>query len=375
MNLIAIAVADYVGFMLLIALLFSSRIRRSAKLTEYRIFSVIAILSAVACCVDFIMFFCDGKDGIIFRLVNLLGNTYCFVANPIFAIGWCMFTEVKLFQSRTRIRKRYKYLSIPGFVLMGLSAVNLFYPIVFYLDENNVYHRLPLSYFYYVVASGYMVYSVYLVKSYEKRYGKLRFFPMALMLGPIALGCLLQNLFYGVSLIWVSLSVGMTSIYMSLQNEFSYLDPLTGLYNRSYLDYYLKQYARDPASRLGGIMIDVDYFKKINDTYGHSTGDEALVDVSRVLSLAKPDKAIVARFAGDEFMVLMKDSTSEALDRIIQGIKDEVVMFNENEERQYKLSLSMGSGLFDPDKDNEDSFFKRMDEKMYQEKGEKHAER
>lgn len=102
------------------------------------------------------------------------------------------------------------------------------------------------------------------------------------MIGPIALGCALQLIFFGVSLIWVSLAVGMTSIYMSIQNEFSYLDALTGLYNRAYLFYKAESFSKH--KEIGGIMIDVDYFKSINDTYGHSAGDNALIDVAKILT-------------------------------------------------------------------------------------------
>ncbi|MBQ1457551.1 MAG: GGDEF domain-containing protein [Butyrivibrio sp.] len=375
MNLLAVVVADYVGLILMVAMLISSRIRRSDTLTEYKIFSVIGILSAVACVVDFLTFFSDGKSGILFLAINVIGNTYCFVANPIFAIGWCMYTELKLYKSESRIKRRYKYLAIPGVILVVICVINLFVPLVFTIDENNVYSRMPLSYFYYIVATAYMIYSVFVVKTYEKRFGKVRFFPLSLMLGPIAIGCLLQNLFYGVSLIWVSIAVGMTSIYMSIQNEFSYQDKLTGLYNRAYMYYVFNTLAKDPNSRLGGIMIDLDFFKKINDTFGHSVGDAALVDVGTVLTTAKPDRSIAVRFAGDEFILLVKDASEEVLKRTIQDVKDELVRFNKEEGRQYELSLSMGYTLYDRRSDDMDSFLRHMDEKMYEEKEHTHTMR
>ena len=195
---------------------------------------------------------------------------------------------------------------------------------------------------------------------------------MFLMVGPIFLGCFLQVIFYGISLIWVSMAVGLTSIYMSLQNEFSYLDKLTGLYNRAYLDYYLDMASKDTSKRLGGIMIDVDYFKKINDTYGHSAGDEALVDVARIINFAKADKAIATRFAGDEFILLLRDTNDKAMQRIIDNIREEVKLFNETEGREYKLSLSLGYAIYNPEKESLDDFLKQMDDNMYEEKETKH---
>jgi len=122
-------------------------------------------------------------------------------------------------------------------------------------------------------------------------------------------------------------------------------------------------------------MIDVDYFKSINDTYGHSTGDEALIDVARVIIFSKPDKAIATRFAGDEFILLVNNTNDDEMRKIIESIRGELKYFNETENRPYKLSLSLGYTLFDLDKDTTDTFFKRMDDNMYVEKAQKHGAR
>ena len=374
MNLIAVAVSDYIGFILLIALLISSRIRRSdVSHFEFRIFSVMTVIAMVACFVDFFAFFPDGKSGTLMRVINIAANTYCFVANPLFVASWCLYEDIKLFRSRARVKKIYIYAFIPAIVMGIIPIINLFVPIIFYCDAKNIYHRLPFSYVYYIVDFGYLIFSYIILKKYEARYGKVRFFPLYLMLGPIILGCGLQMLFYGISLIWVSIAVGLTAIYMSLQNEFSYLDKLTGLYNRSYLDYYLESSAKDPDCRLGGIMIDVDYFKSINDTFGHHAGDEALVDVARILIFSKPDKAVATRFAGDEFILLLKNADDKEMQRIMKRIHEEVVLFNDTENREYKLSLSLGYAIFSPGKDSMDDFLKRMDDNMYEEKEEKHS--
>ncbi|SCY47075.1 GGDEF domain-containing protein [Butyrivibrio sp. INlla14] len=375
MNLVAVAVTDYIGVVILIAMLYSSHIRRSEGRFEYKIFSLIAGLSAFACAIDFMTFYLDGMPGELSRILAIAGNTYCFVTNPLFSIGWCMYTELKLFKSTARIKRRYRFIAIPGLILILISMMNLFVPVVFYLDEMNVYHRLPLSYAYFIVEFGYLIFSYMIFKKYENRYGKVRFFPIGLMMGPVVAGCILQLVFYGISLIWVSLAVGLTAIYMSLQNEFSYLDKLTGLYNRAFLDYILDSYSKDQGARMGGIMIDVDRFKKINDTFGHSVGDEALIDTARVITLSKPDKAVAVRFAGDEFILILKGTSEEALKRVVKNIRDELELFNETEGRQYQLSLSIGYTLFDPEKDNVDSFFRHMDDNMYEEKIRKHSER
>ena len=372
MNILAVATSDYIGFMLLVAMLFSSRIRRTdEKHPEFKIFTTISILTMVACVIDFVSFYVDGNTMPGMKLVNILTNTYCFMANPLFVSSWCLYEDLKLYHSMSRVKRIYTYAFIPAVLMAVIALINMFYPIIFTVDSQNVYHRLPFSYTYYIVDIGYVFFSIWIYRSYEKRYGKIRFFPLFLMLGPIILGCAIQVIFYGVSLMWVSTAVGLTAIHMSIQNEFSYLDKLTGLYNRAYLDYMLENSTRE-RNNLGGIMIDVDYFKDINDTYGHSYGDEALIDVARVLTFAKPDKAVATRFAGDEFIILVKSTKEKELQNIITSIRDELKMFNETEERRYKLSLSLGYSIYEPAHDSIDNFLKRMDDNMYVEKKEKH---
>ncbi|MBR1669390.1 MAG: GGDEF domain-containing protein [Butyrivibrio sp.] len=374
MNLLAVATSDYIGFILLIAMLISSRIRRSDnEHAEFRVFTIITIMTMIACLVDFLVFYSDGKTNPIFKIINRLGNTYCFMANPVFIASWCLYEDLKLYHSFTRVRRIYRYAFIPAVFMVVIALVNNVFPIIYTIDDNNVYSRLPFSYVYYIVDLGYIFFSIYILYKYEQRYGKVRFFPLYLMVGPIVLGCAFQAMFYGISLIWVSLSVGLTSIYMSLQNEFSYIDKLTGLYNRAYLDYQLDSSLKDKGSMIGGIMIDVDYFKKINDTYGHSVGDEALIDVARVITFGKPDKAIATRFAGDEFIILIKDTREKEVQHVLKNLHDEVDLFNRTENRQYKLSLSMGYSIYRPGKDSVDDFLKHMDDNMYEEKQIRHS--
>ena len=112
MNLVAIAIADLIGFGLIMAMLYSSRVRRSEPKMEFKIFTVISLMSAVACLVDFLMFLSDGKDNLLCRIINIFGNTYCFITNPVFTLGWCMYIEFRLYNSFARAKRIYKYVAI-----------------------------------------------------------------------------------------------------------------------------------------------------------------------------------------------------------------------------------------------------------------------
>ncbi|WP_026493758.1 GGDEF domain-containing protein [Butyrivibrio sp. XPD2002] len=374
MNIVAVAVTDYIGIILLIALLINSRFKRVDQQLDMKIFSNIAFLTLISCFVDFISFYADGNPGNAWRIINIMANSFCFFANPVFVFSWCLYEDYKLYHSIYRLRKIYNLASIPAVIMIILVFVNLFYPIIFYVTEDNVYHRLPLSYVYYLIDTVYLLFSYIVIAKYEKKYGKVRFFPLYLFLGPITLGCALQLIFFGVSLIWVSLAVGITAIYMSIQNESAYLDTLTGLYNRAYLYYKLDFTGKFKDPKLGGIMVDVDYFKQINDTYGHSTGDKALTDVAKILNNNKPDNATAIRFAGDEFILLAYDTSIEELENIKIRMTRAVEFFNSQNRRPYKLSLSMGCSTYDSENESLDAFLKHMDNNMYEAKRIRHEE-
>ncbi len=90
-------------------------------------------------------------------------------------------------------------------------------------------------------------------------------------------------------------------------------DALTGLPNRRYFDEYLGLLGRRRRAedRLGVLMIDIDRFKKLNDTFGHAVGDHVLRDVARAISGAVRDDDVPARFGGEEFAVLLRNPSRE----------------------------------------------------------------
>jgi diguanylate cyclase (GGDEF)-like protein len=121
-------------------------------------------------------------------------------------------------------------------------------------------------------------------------------------------------------------------------------------------------------------MLDVDFFKEINDTWGHSTGDEALCDVANILKASIPENAIAIRYAGDEFIILLMTNNEQEIKKVLSDIQDSIKEFNERNERPYKLSVSMGTSVYQTEKTAEDLFLENMDKHMYEEKERKHHE-
>lgn len=124
------------------------------------------------------------------------------------------------------------------------------------------------------------------------------------------------------------------------------VDELTGLPNRRAF-ITLSEQALKLATRLERdvlmIFIDVDHLKYINDTYGHLAGDRALIDTARVLRESCREADIIARLGGDEFVALLTVDSDQTAEIVCQRIKHRVDMHNEETDRDYELSLSVGA--------------------------------
>jgi diguanylate cyclase (GGDEF)-like protein len=97
-------------------------------------------------------------------------------------------------------------------------------------------------------------------------------------------------------------------------------DPLTGVYNRRGLQQWLRQQKDRVAGAAGLLMVDIDRFKEINDTWGHAAGDRVLVQVARVLQGISPAPLAVGRLGGDEFVAIYPTAASEPLTALAAGV-------------------------------------------------------
>ena len=107
----------------------------------------------------------------------------------------------------------------------------------------------------------------------------------------------------------------------------AFRDPLTGIYNRSYFAEALeREYKRCSryVDSLGVAFIDLDHFKKLNDTHGHKAGDEALIQASRALIDAVRDSDIVARYGGEEFVILLVRPQEDSFERLVDRLRQTI---------------------------------------------------
>jgi diguanylate cyclase (GGDEF)-like protein len=247
-----------------------------------------------------------------------------------------------------------------------LMAVNFFNPIIFDINERNVYTRGPLFMAknlleVILMADGVVI---YLISRYKS--GGVKFFPVLQFVCPIFICVCLQMFYYGISTIWVGIAVGYTSLMLALQNENIFIDKLTGLYNRYYLDKISGELKRK--RKIAMMMLDMNDFKRINDTFGHAQGDDALVSLAEVLQKSVGPDGTVVRYAGDEFVIVMDGHDEASALAYKDLIKKNLDEFNKTHNKKYKLSASIGVGIFDLEKKSIDRILKRIDKLMYDDK-------
>jgi diguanylate cyclase (GGDEF)-like protein len=126
-------------------------------------------------------------------------------------------------------------------------------------------------------------------------------------------------------------------------------DALTGLPNRRYFDEYLGLLARRRRAedRVGVLMIDIDRFKKLNDTFGHAVGDHVLREVAQAIAHAVREDDVPARFGGEEFAVLLKNPSAEVAVEVAERVRRAVSGLDLRRMGVPGVSVSVGVAVAD----------------------------
>ncbi|MBM4075334.1 MAG: diguanylate cyclase, partial [Planctomycetes bacterium] len=135
-------------------------------------------------------------------------------------------------------------------------------------------------------------------------------------------------------------------------------DPLTGVYNRQFFDEMLENESKRCqrcATPVGVIFADVDHFKDVNDTYGHQIGDQVLKQIVRLFASTIRNSDVLARFGGEEFVILVNQPTEKGLlrlaERIRRRVEAEVIVFGGV---RIPVTVSLGAAMAVPGRNDRD---------------------
>jgi len=362
-------------FGLLILLLIYVNIRRSNHnyLLKERLFLYLLASNALILILDSCTWILDGNPSGWAHPVDLGIVSVYYALNPLPCLLWSLYADYQIHHSEQRMYQLWRFLTIPALTVIILASASPFTNWLFYFDAANVYHRGTMFLLVPLVCYAYLIFTFVEILLNKSRIKTEEFIALLIFAIPPSIGGVLQAMYYGLSLLWISVTLSLLIIFIYVQNKQLAVDHLTGLYNRRQLDTFLSEHEKsrtsDSRKLLAGIMIDLDRFKSINDLYGHATGDQALEETNQILrsSLRKDD--FISRWGGDEFAAFMEIDQPEDLPRAIARIQDDLEHFNKSSGLPYQLGFSMGFDIYDPHSGMSlHQFLKHIDQKMYADK-------
>jgi len=144
----------------------------------------------------------------------------------------------------------------------------------------------------------------------------------------------------------------------------SFHDSLTGLYNRFYFEEEMERLSKSRDLSLSIILCDIDNLKYINDSFGHDTGDIAIIEVAKILKSIFRESDIIARIGGDEFVILLQNVDNDTIKNMIDRIYEELNSYS-SKIGTFPINISIGYSILDKKEKDPLISFKEADDMMY----------
>lgn len=292
-----------------------------------------------------------------------------YVLNPVPGIFYFLYIQQVI--GKRCSRKFILLLLLPWLANAVLSIASPLTGWLFQVNEQSVYSRGP--YFALLVVFNYsylLAGPLYLITHHSqlqrKIFNTLLVFPF-----PVAIAGVLQIAFFGVEILWVSLTISLLILFFNVEASQVNRDYLTGLFNRRYFQKmatlaFAKKRVVNPQ---WAVLLDIDGFKYINDTYGHAKGDEALIVVAHILEQIAPPQTVVSRYGGDEFALLTVELPKLEILTMYERLEQKLSESNASHQFPDTLTISAGCApLVLKEHADLDAFLHHLDMSMYKAK-------
>lgn len=292
-----------------------------------------------------------------------------FAAMDVGVFAWCVYGETELKSGSKRKKKNDLLLLLPLLIpLVGVCS-NLFTQHMFHITETGEYfrkrlfhlHMLYLTLWSGVFSARLLYFTKFELDPIKKAHlRKTALFPLCILAA-----WLLSFAGERIPVICVAITFALLSMYYGITNQQVSKDMLTQVNNRQNLISFLNYRISFHEEKVYLLMIDIDYFKTINDTYGHLEGDRALVFVASVLKNACMEykkRPYIARYGGDEFMVVLEGTRQDAAG-LVENIRS-MLRESKMEDCPYDVTLSIGMAEYQVGMDAK-QLIAVADEQMY----------
>lgn len=366
-NIPEILVANGTGaFLVLFLLLYRIRIAQTNQFDE-KAYNFMLVITFIATINETLSFIIDARPGFIFQILQYISNTISSASSGIIGYSWCLFVEYHIHRNFKRIKKKSKILAIPLIIAMILLIINLCgTSIIFDISKQNKYTRGPVNFLLYIIVFIYYIESIYTVQKAKNDSILVEFFPIYYFIIPCMIGTMIQGFFFGIYTIWLCVAIAFIIVYIEIQISISFIDDLSGLYNRKFMNHYLNKLQNDKIKHVYGFLLDINEFKSINDTYGHITGDHALIQFGRILQHSIDKDSVAIRMGGDEFVVFANLQSDDDALALKKRIEYNIRQFNIKTDEPFHLYFSIGIAKYNGN--SIDSFLSAMDDSMYEAK-------
>ena len=269
-------------------------------------------------------------------------------------------------------------ISLPVMIDVVLSVSSPWTGFLFQINDAGVYQRGPLYFiqagtvfFYIILISCAAMYKANKIKSPSEKNKALSL--IKFIIAPSIAG-ILQIINHNTPIMNLGLTLGIYYVYTDMLDMQIFNDSLTGMNNRRRAQYYLSDSLEEAAENPFYVfMIDIDYFKNINDAYGHSEGDRALCVVADALKeTAAVYNGFAARLGGDEFLMSAYISSGVIPERVAGMINEKIKNACTAQNLPYTVNLSVGYMKCDKEHADFAEVLRKADEMQYLHKREHH---
>ena len=358
----------YTLFLSLMLLFFQERGRKSHSSAAYiRLIGILAILVGVSAVRD-IVSLSDGN----FIFLSKLTSYLIYALDPfsfLFAIKYIdSFVTADDRSGRNLYINPIMIYAIFNFILVALDAhLSKGWFLISYktgFERGSLY---MLRLFMQIMSCAIIFAFITVYKSYIHKWyvAPIQALPAIVLTGEI-----LQYFIPYINFAYASSVFAFMVLFIYVQRRDIHMDYLTGTVNRRGIDAALRKAMADSAENpFCAVMIDIDYFKLINDNFGHKVGDEVLEGIAAILLETFDKKDVVGRYGGDEFCIITHMTDELEIEKRIHQVKKLVEDFEWSNRGKMDLSVSAGIAVYSKEMEmHGKDFMEFVDSRMYEEK-------
>lgn len=364
----------FTSFLLILLLVFQNKTSRLQKGRKYSAILTCTLILLISESIGRVGEY--NPDNLLF--LARIGYFLIFILDPVDILFAVNYVDCWMDDENSRPRKRFKNafraFAIANGVLVTLSS--FFRLRWFFYFEDGLYYRGSLYIIRALIVMLFivllLVYTVVFRKDFMSEYKNmilvLPFFSL--------LGAICQVFFYNMDTTYAGISLGCLVLFFFFQSNDVNIDYLSGVLNRRGIDIKLDEMIKNSQSsgkNFAAIMMDLDNFKTINDTFGHEEGDKAIKQMADILTNSFDEDASIGRFGGDEFFVITDNVSKVELDMIIKEVREKLAHIRDKRGWDKNVDISCGYSIYVSTSNMaREEFAETLDALMYNEKEEHH---